>query len=42
LTIDGEAANAERLIDKGPDQLAREIVESIKQQCGLSDAERKN
>jgi len=42
LTIDGEAANAERLIDKGPDELAREIVESIKQQCGLSDAERKN
>lgn len=42
LTIDGEPATAERLIERGPDDLTREIVRAIKEQCGLSDAERKN
>ena len=42
LTIDGEGATAERLLEKGPDELTREIVIAIKQQCGLSEAERKN
>ena len=42
LQIDGAPATAEQLLDRGPDELAREIVASIKQQCGLSEAERKN
>jgi hypothetical protein len=42
LEIDGEAATAEQLLDRGPEELAREIVIAIKEQCGLSEAERKN
>lgn len=42
LIIDGEAATAEQLIDKGPEEVAREAVAAIKEQCGLSEAERKN
>jgi hypothetical protein len=42
LTIDGEAATAERLLERGPDEVTREIVGAIKEQCGLSEAERKN
>lgn len=42
LTIDGEAATIEKLLDKGPDELTREIVGAIKAQCGLSETERKN
>ena len=42
LQIDGEAATAEQLLDRGPDELTREIVLAIKAQCGLSDTERKN
>jgi hypothetical protein len=42
LEIDGEPATAEHLLDRGPDDLAREIVGAIKEQCGLSEAERKN
>src|SRR5271156_2205459 len=36
LMIDGEPASIEKVIDKGPDQLTREIVSAIKAQCGLS------
>jgi hypothetical protein len=42
LQIDGEPATAEHLLERGPDDLAREIVGAIKEQCGLSEAERKN
>jgi hypothetical protein len=42
LTIDGEPVSADRLVEKGPEGLAREIVEAIKMQCGLTDDERKN
>jgi hypothetical protein len=42
LVIDGEGATAAHLIEKGPEELAREIVSTIKRQCGLSEAERKN
>jgi hypothetical protein len=42
LEIDGEAATVEQLLDRGPEELAREIVIAIKEQCGLSEAERKN
>ncbi len=42
LIIDGEAATVTQLLEKGPDDLAREIVGAIREQCGLSEAERKN
>lgn len=42
LTIDGEAATVAHLIEKGPEDLAREIVNAVKGQCGLSESERKN
>ena len=42
LTIDGEAATTERLLESGPDEVTREIVGAIKEQCGLSEGERKN
>ncbi len=42
LTIDGDTATATQLLEKGPEDLAREIVGAIKEQCGLSEAERKN
>jgi hypothetical protein len=42
LMIDGELATAARLLDKGPEHLTREIVSAIKEQCGLSEPERKN
>jgi hypothetical protein len=42
LTIDGVDATAELLAEKGPEDLVREIVDTVKQQCGLSDGERKN
>ena len=42
LIIDGQAANAAQLLEKGPEDLAREIVSAIKDQFGLSEAERKN
>jgi hypothetical protein len=42
LTIDGEHATAVGLLEKGPEELAREVVSAIKEQCGLSEPERKN
>jgi hypothetical protein len=42
LEIDGEPATADQLLDRGPVELAREIVASVKEQCGLSEPERKN
>ena len=42
LTIDGAPATAERLLDRGPEELTHEIVAAIKAQCGLSEDERKN
>jgi hypothetical protein len=42
LEIDGEPATAEQLLERGPEELTREIVTAIKEQCGLSEAERKN
>jgi hypothetical protein len=42
LVIDGEAATASQLLEKGPEELTREIVGAIKDQCGLSETERKN
>jgi hypothetical protein len=42
LEIDGEAATPETLIEKGPANLAAEILERIRSECGLSESERKN
>jgi hypothetical protein len=42
LVIDGEAASTAQLLEKGPEDLAREVVGAIKEQCGLTEAERKN
>ena len=42
LIIDGEAATAAQLLEKGPEDLAREVVGAIKEQCGLTESERKN
>jgi hypothetical protein len=42
FNIDGETATALHLLEKGPEDLAREIVCAIKEQCGLTEAERKN
>lgn len=42
LTIDGDPATPELLAVKGPDSLAREIVDAIRGQCGLGEEERKN
>ncbi|HEV8413385.1 MAG TPA: hypothetical protein VGQ49_07310 [Bryobacteraceae bacterium] len=42
LSIDGEAATPAALIDKGPLELAKEILARIKRECGLSEDQRKN
>ena len=42
LFIDGEAATTGLLLERGPENLAREIIGAIKEQCGLSEPERKN
>ena len=42
LTIDGEAATPAMLIEKGPADLAAEILERIRGECGLTKDERKN
>jgi len=42
LEIDGEMATPESLIEKGPANLAVEILEHIRNECGLSESERKN
>jgi len=42
LIIDGEATTPAQLLEKGPEALAREIVGAIKEQCGLTETERKN
>jgi len=42
LMIDGEPATIDKLLEKGPDELTKEIVCAIKAQCGLSETERKN
>jgi hypothetical protein len=42
LELDGEAATPQLLIDKGPEDLFREILAAIKSECGLNEQERKN
>ena len=42
LALDGAPATPESLVAIGPEELFREALAAVKQQCGLSDAERKN
>jgi len=42
LTIDGEQATPQTLVDKGPLALAAEVLSRVKSECGLSEIERKN
>jgi hypothetical protein len=42
LSIDGELATPPSLIERGPLELAMEILARIKAECGLSETERKN
>jgi len=42
LVIDGVDATAELLAERGPEELADEIVAAVKAQCGLTESERKN
>ena len=42
LELDGQPATPESLIESGPEDLFREALAAIKQECGLSEAERKN
>ena len=42
ITIDGEPISLDNLLDRGPDSLAREIVEAVKGELFLDEDERKN
>lgn len=42
LEIDGEEATPQLLIERGPLNLAMEILAKIRAECGLTEAERKN
>ena len=42
LEIDGEPCTPALLIEKGPEDLAREIAAAIRNECRLSEEERKN
>jgi len=42
LEIDGTKATPAQLIEKGPEDLTREIIGEIRRQCGLTEGERKN
>lgn len=42
LVIDGEPADLLSLLEQGPEDLTREILDAIRSECGLSGEERKN
>jgi hypothetical protein len=42
LTIDGQAATVELVVEKGPEALTNEIVAAIQAELSLSEEERKN
>jgi hypothetical protein len=42
LEIDGEPATPGALIERGPMDVAKEMVARIKRECGLSEDQRKN
>jgi hypothetical protein len=42
LLVDGEAATHDLLLERGPEGLVREILTSIRAECGLNQDEAKN
>jgi hypothetical protein len=42
LEIDGGPASVRALVERGPEELCREIAAAIRASCGLTEAERKN
>jgi len=42
LSIDGEAATPDSLVERGPEPLVREALTAIRAECGLSETEIKN
>jgi hypothetical protein len=42
LEIDGEPCGVAALVERGPEELCREIAAAIRRQCRLSEEERKN
>jgi hypothetical protein len=42
LAIDGSPAQTSAVIERGPEDLCLEMLAAIKQECGLSEEERKN
>ena len=42
LSIDGEAATPDSLVERGPEPLVREALAAIRSECGLNEAEIKN
>ncbi len=42
LVVDGESCTAQLLMERGPEDLAREIAAAIRGECRLSGDERKN
>ncbi len=42
LSLDGDAATPQSLVERGPEALVQEALTAIKAECGLSESERKN
>jgi hypothetical protein len=42
LELDGAPATPGALIERGPEELFREALEAVRNECGLSETERKN
>lgn len=42
LEVDGEPADVERLLERGPESLVIEAVDLVRREAGLSEEERKN
>jgi hypothetical protein len=42
LELDAFQATPEMLIERGPEELFREALEAVRNECGLSETERKN
>jgi len=42
LELDGASATPALLIDAGPEELFHEALKAVKEECGLSEQERKN
>lgn len=42
LSLDGEAATPESLVERGPEPLVQEALAAIRAECGLTETETKN